>query len=226
MRISLQPGFILHRRPYRETSLLLDVLTEEHGRISLIAKGVRTNRSTTRAILQPFVPIFVSWQGKTELMTLISTEANGLPMLLKGSSLLAAFYLNELLMYLLHKYDPHPKLYTIYRHTLIELQAQPLEERVLRVFEKRLLEELGYGLHLEDEFNAEAYYQFYPEKGFKQCENFEENPVMVFPGKSLIALAEEKLEEESVLKDVKRLMRLAFKPLLVGKELKSRELFI
>lgn len=226
MRMTLQPGFVLHRRPYRETSLLLDVFTQEQGRVSLIAKGIRKNRSNMRALLQPFVPIIISWQGKTELMTLTGVEGNGIVYSLTGECLLAAFYLNELLMYLVPKYDPHPKLYTIYRDTLVQLQTQPLREQVLRLFEKKLLDELGYGLQLQHEFISEQYYRYHPEQGFIPCQNRDEVPIMVFSGQSLIALAHEKLDQEEVLKDIKRLMRLAIGPLLGGRELKSRKLFI
>jgi DNA repair protein RecO (recombination protein O) len=226
VRAALQSGFVLHRRPYRETSLLVDVFSAAYGRVSLIAKGVRSHRSNSRALLQPFMPLLFSWQGKTELMSLTMVEAEGLPINLKGECLLAAFYLNELLMYLLPKQDPHPNLYTTYRNTLVELQAPILKEAVLRLFEKRLLEEMGYGLQLPREFTPDNYYRYYPEQGFELCSNQLEMSMTVFSGKSLLALAREELSNDEVLKDVKRLMRLAYKPLLAGKELKSRELFV
>src|SRR5580693_2734969 len=105
MRILLQQAFILHHRPFRETSLLLDVFTEEHGKISLIAKGVRKHRSTLKALLQPFVPLLVSWQGKNELMNLVSVEAKGPPFQLRGDCLLSGLYVNELLVRVLQKQD-------------------------------------------------------------------------------------------------------------------------
>ncbi len=221
MRVSLAPAFILHRRPYGETSYLLDVLTEDHGRISLIAKGVRKSKSSHKAILQPFVPLLLSWQGKTELMTMTGAEANGAGLHLQGDCLLAAFYINEILNYLLLKQDPHPKLYTIYAHTLVELQTMPLQQRILRLFEKKLLEELGYGIWRND-FEADGFYRFYPESGFVRCAD----GIDTFSGKMLLDLALEKLEEEGLLKEAKRLMRVLFKPLLNGRELKSKELFI
>src|SRR5689334_7400347 len=98
MRISLHPAFILHHRPYRETSVLLDVFTQEHGRITLIAKSVRTNRSRTRGLLQLFSPLLLSWQGKTELMILQNVEPETTPIQLQADNLLSGFYLNELLM--------------------------------------------------------------------------------------------------------------------------------
>jgi len=227
MRVLLQPAFVLHRRLYRETSLLLDVFSLDYGRVSLIAKGVRQHRSANRALLQSYRPLLLSWQGKTELMTLTGVEGEGIPFALRGECLLAGFYLNELLMYLLPKQDAHPNLYAIYHHTLMQLQTPTLQQQVLRIFEKRLLEELGYGLQLGGEWLAEDFYQYFPEQGFKRYElQSDEIPWTVFSGKSLLALMTETLDNEGTLKEIKRLMRLAFKPLLIGKTLKSRELFI
>ncbi len=232
MHITLQPAFILHHRSYRETSLLLDVLTQEHGRISLIARGVRTNRSTTRSLLQPFRPLVISWQGKTELMTLRTVEPLGIPIALHGECLLSGFYLNELLMRLVQKHDPHPQLYTIYHSTLLELQQTRLEQKYLRLFEKKLLDELGYGLQLQQTipdgkaFQADQLYRFYPDRGFECCESSEsQSEGALFSGKSLLALATEQLEDEESLRDIKRLMRIAFGVLLGPQPLHSRRLF-
>ncbi|HSW69916.1 MAG TPA: DNA repair protein RecO [Gammaproteobacteria bacterium] len=230
MRISLQPAFILHHRPYRETSLLLDILTRDHGRISLIARGVRKNRSKLRPLLQPFSPLLLSWQGKTELMTLQTAESQGIPISLCGECLLSGFYLNELLMRLLQKQDPHPQLYTIYHHTLLELAQSTLQQKHLRLFEKKLLNELGYGLQLDHSipdrkpFLPDQLYQFHPEQGFGPCD---QNPLQntTFSGKSLLALASEQLEDEESLLEIKRLMRIALGILLGPKPLQSRKLF-
>jgi DNA repair protein RecO (recombination protein O) len=233
MRITLQPAFVLHHRPYRETSLLLDLFTPEHGRISAVARGVRQTRSKWRSILQPFIPLMISWQGKTELMTLVSAETNGLAGRLQGECLLSGLYLNEILMRLLQKHDPHPQLYTIYQQTLLELQSSRLEQKTLRLFEKKLLDELGYGLQLMHEvsegqpFQTEKYYRFHPEHGFEIYCGAESVvlPLNVFAGKSLLALAAEQLDDVSCLRDAKRLMRLALTPLLGQGKLHSRRLF-
>lgn len=230
MRITLHPAFILHHRPYRESSLLLDVLTQDHGRISLIAKGVRKNRSPLRALLQPFFPLLLSWQGKSELMTLSQAEPQGAPIQLQAECLLSGFYLNELLIRLLQKHDPHPELYTIYQDTLLELERAELQQKHLRLFEKKLLEELGYGLQLQHTipdgkaFLAGQFYRFYPEQGFELCESNEAQG-MIFPGKSLLALAAEQLDDAEVLRDAKRLMRTALGILLGPQPLHSRKLF-
>lgn len=231
MRTSLQPAFVLHHRAYRETSLLLDLFTEAHGRISLIARGVRTHRSKLRSLLQPFIPLLISWQGKSELMLLNSAENNGIPFQLQGDCLLSGFYLNELLVRVLQKQDPHPQLYTIYYNTLLELQTGQLLPQTLRLFEKKLLEELGYGLQLQRDFStgealmAEQVYLFYPEQGFKRSVAGSVDR-MQFKGKSLLALAAEQLNDEECLRDAKRLMRVAFASLLGLQFLHSRKLFI
>lgn len=229
MRIALQPSFILHHRPYRETSVIIDLLTQDHGRVALVARGVRKANSKLRALLQPFVPLLVTWQGKTELMSLTMVEASAPPMQLRGDCLLGAFYLNELLMRLLHKQDPHPELYTLYQQTLLMMQGEKLQQQTLRLFEKKLLEEIGYGLQLEysvpdkQPIAAEKFYYFIHEQGFQLCEENEEG--IVFSGKSLLALANEELDDLDCLRDVKRLMRMALAPLLGTQPLHSRKLF-
>lgn len=233
MRAALQNAFILHYRSYRETSLLLELFTEEYGRITLVSRGVRKSKSPAKALLQPFNPLLVSWQGKSELMTLTGVEANGAAVQLRGVCLLSAFYLNEVLMRVLHKHDPHPHLYTVYHKTLVELHSQELPEKTLRLFEKHLLEELGYGLQLERDISqglslvAEKYYRFYPEQGFDVLKEDVASAAMamVFTGKSLIALATEQLDDAESLRDAKRLMRFVLAPLLGPQPLQSRKLF-
>jgi DNA repair protein RecO (recombination protein O) len=232
MRIALQPSFILHHRPYRETSLLLDLFTRDYGRISLISRGVRRGRSPLKALLQPFNTLLVSWQGKTELMTMTGAERNGVPAHLSGDCLLSGFYLNELLMRVLHKHDPHPDLYTVYHQTLIELQAPVLHQKTLRLFEKKLLAELGYGLQLDQDMttgkpiDADRFYRFHAEFGFELDENSTNSASnTAFSGKSLIALATEQLEDSECLRDIKRLMRRVLAPLIGSQPLYSRKLF-
>lgn len=228
MRILLQPAFVLHHRPLRETSLILEVFTEEYGRLSLIARGIRSRHSPLKALLQPLVPLLISWQGKTELMNLTKAEAQGLPFALKGDNLLSSFYLNELLMRLLQKQDPHPKLFSIYKNTLQRLISSPLNVSVLRIFEKNLLEELGYALSMRMDFSTgemifpEKHYHFYPDIGFKITED---NVQHGFKGEHLLAFANEALVTKEQLHNAKRLMRIAFASLLDNNALKSRDLF-
>src|SRR6185437_10727813 len=118
----LQPAFVLHTRPYRDTSLLLEIFTPDYGRVSTLARGARGLRSRFKGLLQPFVPLLLSWYGKTELMTLSAAESQGKVLDLTGEKLLCGLYLNELLMRLLHRYDAHPQLYIVYQETLYALQ--------------------------------------------------------------------------------------------------------
>lgn len=239
MRISLQPAFVLHHRPYRETSLIVDLFTRDYGRIAVVAKGVRTPKSRIRACLQPFNPLLITWQGKSELLSLSGAEGNGVPLRLFGDCLLSAFYINELLVRVLHKYDPHPKLYTIYQETLIELHHFKEGKlgllRTLRIFEKKLLEELGYGLQLQYDISngkpliENQNYFFIPEQGFQALEDSlssHRQHHWTFLGKSLLAFATEQLNDADCLRDAKRLMRLAIAPLLGNAPLHSRKLFI
>ena len=231
-RIELQPAYVLHRRPYRETSLLLELFTPEYGRLSAIAKGVRKARSSTQGLLQPFQPLFISWSGKSELMTLLHVEARATAPELSGECLFASFYLNELLMCLLQKWDAHAELFARYEKALRDLQTEKLEQQALRSFEKSLLEELGYGVLpksdavLQRTFSPEKYYRFTHDQGLMPCATADENAPAIFSGKSLLAIAKEEWQTENVLRDAKRLIRLVLTPLLGAREIYSRKLFV
>jgi len=229
MRIILQPSMILHSRPYRETSLLLDILTLDHGRISAIAKGVRRPRASTQALLQVFTPLLLSWYGRGELVTLSQIELNGAAIQLQGHCLFAGLYLNELLTRLLQKDDPHPEIFTLYRDTLHVLQSTSLDEKILRLFEKRLLEELGYGFLLDaikqKILLPEKYYEFHPEQGFI-LSTLQITADNIFSGNSLLAFAAESLTDDTILRDAKRLVRLMLAHLLGDRPLNSRQLFV
>jgi DNA repair protein RecO (recombination protein O) len=230
MRVALQPAFVLHHRAYRETSVILDLLTQDHGRISAVARGVRQARSQLKPLLQPFIPLLISWQGRSELLTLLAAEPNGSSQPLTGENLLSGFYLNELLVRVLPKYDTHPGLYTIYQQTLLELTNLDLLQKSLRLFEKNLLEALGYGLQLMYDTNqhdiaADKYYRFHADQGFELCQNSAVATASLFSGKSLLALANEQLHDDNVLREIKRLMRLALAPLLGQYPLNSRQLY-
>ena len=141
--INHQPGFVLHSYPYKETSLIVDVFTRDYGRIALVAKGAKRPLSKLRGVLQTFQPLSLSWSGKSEIRTLISAEwVGGLPPLEK-SALLCGFYLNELLVKLVARDDPHPALFDHYVATLNQLAHQEPAPIVLRQFERALLKETG-----------------------------------------------------------------------------------
>ncbi len=141
-RVELEPAYILHTRPYRETSLILEVFTLGYGRAGLVARGVRRPQSPLRGILNPFQPLRLSWTGKGELATLGQAEQGGVSAELRGDAVMAGFYVHELLLNLLQRHDPHPQLFGHYATLLASLaEGQPVE-KLLRVFELELLREI------------------------------------------------------------------------------------
>ncbi len=148
-RQDAQPAFVLHRYPFRETSLVVETFTRGHGRVPLIARGARRSKSILRGVLLSFQPLLLSWTGKTELRTLTRAEWEGAYAPLKGQSLICGFYLNELLLKLLPRDDPHERLFTIYQEALAMLGGQHEKEAILRRFEINLLRELGYAVMLD-----------------------------------------------------------------------------
>lgn len=223
----LQPAYVLHQRQYRESSLLVELFTRDYGRISVIAKGARRKTSQAHGLLRPFLPLLISWSGKHELKTLTHSEVSIGTQLafanLQKECLFAGFYLNELLMYLLQKWDAHPNLFTIYANTVTELQKPTLQQITLRRFEKKLLDEIGYGLM--QSFLPDQYYRFVPEHGFVvEKINPNVNHRDLFSGKNLIAIAKEEWREDNLF-DAKRLMRILLSPLLGTKTIYSRQLF-
>jgi DNA repair protein RecO (recombination protein O) len=232
-RLVLQPAYVLHRRAYRETSFLIELFTLELGRISVVAKGARKTNAALQGLLQPFVPLLISAGGKGELLNLSQAELNGEILRLQGEHLFAGFYLNELLISLLQKWDAHPTLYAMYARTLVNFQSQTLEHS-LRAFEKLLLEELGYGflfktdILLQNTFCLEKYYRFIPEHGFVLTDtqpHTDATAANLFLGKNLLAIAQEEWHQDS-LRDAKRLIRVILTPLLGSRMLHSRRLFL
>ena len=150
LRVELEPGFVLHHRPFRDTSLLLEVLSMEHGRVGLVARGARGPRSRLKGLLQPFRPLLLSWQLRGELGTLTAAESAAVsaPPPSGGERLLGLYYLNELLLRLTARLDPHPGLYQGYAAAVAALADQAALAPELRRFEKRLLDVLGYGPEL------------------------------------------------------------------------------
>lgn len=228
-RAAAQEAYCLHRRAYRETSFLVDIFTKEEGRFTVIARGARNIKSSMQGLLQPFTPLFISWAGSGELVTLTQVELRADVKRLQGDALYAGMYLNELLIRLMHPHDSHPDLFLTYQETLHTLSTQGLQARFLRQFEKRLLEALGYGLlpvgdrRTKETIHSENYYRFVPDQGFVLSQTAGE--LNVFSGKNLQAMADECWDDESTLQEAKRLMRLVLSQLLGGKPIYSRKLF-
>lgn len=225
---TLQPAYLLHRRPYRETSLLIEAFTASTGRIALIAKGVRGGRKGNAALLQPFQPLLLSWSLRGEVGTLTAVEPRGQGVALTGSALFSGFYLNELLMRLLARHDPHPEMFERYDVTLPLLADAARSEWSLRLFERDLLESLGYGLLLEQCVDGQSI-----QPHLDYCYHLEQGPAPVIgterclqvSGAALLALASGDMPAEQARREAKRLMRAALGLYLGNKPLQSRELF-
>lgn len=225
---SLHSAFILHHRPYSNTSLLLECFTASNGRFPAIAKGVRTRSSGGRGLLQPFTPLVIGWGGRGEVKTLTSFEANGLAINLEGRALYCGFYVNELIMRLLERNDPHEGLYDLYQETLDGLASTSEFEQTLRRFELLFLVELGYGLLLDRD--AETGEQISP--GRRYHYELERGPLLAemrsastVKGCTLLALAQDQQLDKEGRKEARMLMRQVLAQYLGDRPLKSRELF-
>ena len=229
MRASLQPAFVLHRRSYRDSSLLVEAFACDHGRFGLVARGASAPRSRWKGLLQPFAPLLLSWAGKGELATLTAAEDVGAPTPLPPNRVVAGLYVNELLIRLTPRLDPHPGLFAAYETLLLELAAASGEEPPLRRFERRLLEALGYGLTLDREaangapIVAEERYRYVLDQGPLLASQTQAG--VPISGRGLLALREGTLNDAAILREVKGLTRAALAEQLRGRVLKTRELY-
>jgi len=225
---NLQPAFILHRRPYSNTSLLLECFTASHGRFPIIAKGINNRRSGLSGLLQPFSSLLMDWRGKGEVKTLVTCESGESLIRLSKKALYCGFYINELTMRLLERLDPHAKLFEYYAESLSQLSDGIEVEQVLRRYEILLLAELGYGVNLSLE--AEAGNPIDPEKRYRYV--VEHGPVLMgsesglsISGSTLLALEHGHQLDKKERKEARALMRKILAHYLGDKPIKSRELF-
>jgi DNA repair protein RecO (recombination protein O) len=208
-----EAAFMLHSYPYRETSVIVEALTAARGRIAMVARGARRPRSELRVVLQSFQPLTLAWTGAGELKTLAAAEWRGGLPLVRGSALLCGFYLNELLLKLLPREDPHPRLYDDYETALRDLALGAEQAPVLRRFELRLLAELGYAMPLTHEADtgrpidphARYYYAFDRGPRTSAAEPGRRYPEV--RGATLLALAEHDFSAPEAAAEAKRLMR-------------------
>jgi DNA repair protein RecO (recombination protein O) len=230
-RIDNEPGFVLHTWPFRETSLIVEVFTRQHGRMALVARGARRPRSALRGQVQPFTPLLLSWFGKSEVRTLHGAEWQGGMAPPTGLPLMCGFYLNELLLKLLARDDPHEALFDYYRATLAEL-TQPNGndlERILRRFEKHLLSEIGYAATFHEEaetarpVQGNARYVFVPERGPYADEEAGVTGIPV-SGQTLLDLDQDRLDSSVTRTEAKLLMRALINHHLGGKPLYTRQM--
>jgi DNA repair protein RecO (recombination protein O) len=229
----LQPGYVLHRRAYRDTSAILELFTLEHGRLSVVARGVRRaprGNVAGRISAQLFQPLLLSFSGRGELKTLGASEAAGPAHGLRGERLYSGLYVNELLVRLLHRYDAHPGLFAQYGDTLQGLAGDESVEVVLRRFEMSLLDELGYGFDLGvdgqtgEAVREEAWYHYHGDHGLVERSGGLDPERPAYAGADLLAIAEGRMAGDAG-QTAKRLLREALASHLGDTPLKSRDLF-
>lgn len=229
-RIDLEPAFVLHSRRYRETSLLIEIFGRDSGRLGVVARGALRPKSRMRGLLQPFIPLLLSWRGRGDLATLTGAEAQGEIAPTQGSAALIGFYVNELLLHFLHRHDPEPNLFEIYHRTLLRIAGDGDPEPPLRIFEKRLLQATGYALQLEREAQSgarivpKARYIYRPDSGPEPWDPRRHSGVSI-SGATLLALSSEDLFERDTLREAKHLMRRVIAARSGEKTLISRNLW-
>lgn len=226
-----EPAYVLHRRPYRETSLLVDLFSLNSGRLTVVARGASSPRSPLKAQLQPFQPVLVDWQGRSELKTLVQVEVRQAAALSGTTNLYSGLYINELLQRVLPAGDAHPELFAAYIDALGALSSTADVEPVLRRFEVAFAEALGYGFDWAQATDSGAgvepcgVYCYDPEQGIVLTPG----PAIRLRGLSgatLLQLASGDYESPDARKLAKRVMRVLVDYLLQGKPLHSRSLFL
>ncbi len=229
-RVIAQPGFVLHSYPYKETSLIVEVFARDYSRVPVVAKGAKRLHSKLRGVLQTFQPLQLSWSGKSEVRTLISAEWVGGLLPVEGSALLCGFYLNELLVKLLARDDPHPVLFDAYMSALNQLAHGEPAGIVLRKFELQLLKESGVAGQLTElgqggeQVEPARYYVFEPERGPRVAVASDTLPVV--SGKTLIDMEAGDYSDSVTQQQSKFLMRHLLAHHLGGVTLNTRQILI
>lgn len=230
MRISLEPSYILHSRPYRETSLILEVLGRDQGRAGLVARGARGSKSRWKNMLQPFRPLLLSWSQRGEMGTLSDADQVASPPPLAGEPLFCGIYANELCMRFLQRSDPHPGLFNHYNKLVTELSVGTAPQPSLRLFEMHLLEAAGFGLQLDREYGTDRvieagqWYAYVPESGPVRRDPRVDTPEELVSGDALLALQSGEVGPQH-LKQLKLFMRAQIRYYLGDRPLKSQSLF-
>ncbi len=225
-----QQAYVLHTYAFRETSLVVEAFTRAHGRIAMMARGAKRPRSALRGSLMAFQPLSLSWSGRGEMRLLLRAEWQGGQARLQGTALLCGFYLNELLMKLLPREDPHEQLFVDYQAALMRLAAEAEPGAVLRRFEKALLRELGYALTLERDsvsgapIDPRQSYAYELERG-PVALNGAAHAGLVLSGQTLLDIVRDDYSDPQTLQQTKALMRLLINHRLEQKPLNSRRIF-
>jgi DNA repair protein RecO (recombination protein O) len=225
-RAEHEPGFVLHAYPYKETSLIVEAFTRRFGRVGLLARGARRPRSMMRGVLLAFHPLRMTWSASAELGTLISAEWGGGQASLSGIGLMCGFYINELLLRLLLRDDPHETLFDAYGATLARLAAGEPQAAVLRSFERRMLVELGYAPVLDRDaangaqIEAAKHYAYEAERG--PVETRRKDGDAVISGRTLLDMAADNYDNSRTREEARRLMRALITERLGGQTLHTR----
>lgn len=228
MRVAKEDCFVLRTVPFTESSLLVDAFTRGHGRLNLLAKGARRSKSRLRGYLQPFQLLSVGWSGKGALPVINAVERAGLNLDVSGERFYSANYLSELVVRYLHGHDAHPDLFDAYLLSIRQIVSEPEPVRALRIFEKRLLIELGYGLALETEADGGApiledrHYDYDFERGPVQVEVAGPQSVS---GHALLALAKEDLQTRRAMRESRQLLSRALEWHFAGRTMHSRDVY-
>ena len=225
-RTLLAQAYMLHAQPYRDTSRILEVFTREQGRVSVFARGVRGPKARLASLLQPFQPLLISFSSRGEAAQLISAESGAAqyPVHLPPGALLSGFYLNELLLKLTTRHDPNAGLFDGYQEALLALTAGRAAEPALRIFELRLLQEVGYGLDLTQTVAggpvlAQGYYHFRAADGLFATTAEHSGALQ---GRSLLNLVAGTLKETRELADARRVLSAAVDHCLEGRPIATR----
>lgn len=229
-RVQQQPAYILHHRPFRDTSQLLDIISRDHGKLTLVARGSRSGKSRLRGILRPFQALRLSWFIRSDLGTLTGAEIDAAPLNLGGDALLSAYYINELVLAFLHRHDAQPEIFEAYASTVTTLAATDRIAATLRLFEIELLRLLGYAIDVSHDANthdavaADEYYEYRSDQGPVRVGRRE--GAMVFRGTLLHGIAAARFDDPDVLQAAGRLLREVIRHHLDGRELMTRKVLL
>jgi DNA repair protein RecO (recombination protein O) len=228
VRIELQPAFVLHTYPWRETSLIAEALTRDYGRVALVARGAKRRTSQLRGLLSPFSALSLSWSGRGDVKTLLRAEWTGGLVPLRGDALLAGFYLNELMVRLLARSDAHPMLFGAYVQALRALAGDAHEvEAALRGFEVELLRETGHLPSLEvcadgAGVSAGARYRVEPQRGLVRVER--NDGAVCIGGATALAMAAGNFAAPTVAAESRAMLRAIIRYHLDGRPLNTRRI--
>lgn len=223
-------AFILHTRKYRDTSMIVELLTREHGRVPVVMRGVRGKKSKSAGHVQPFSRMMVGWFGRGELKTARTMDFPWTAPVFSGDGLVTGLYINELLVRLVGKFEPIPRIFDAYGPLIHKIAANFDMPDALRRFELTLLQELGYGITFDVEadsgakVSAAAFYYYVPDEGFRRIAG-DIPDAQAIKGADLLSIALDRFDEPGVDACAKRIIRRSFAMLLGERTLKSRELF-